>query len=146
MPERKRFFDRVRDFFEDIEKDVFEAFGGVFEDKCSWDPEQCCLEPLTNIIETEQEFIITADLPFVKREDIELNVTDDMLDLDAKLDKPVKFAQWGTIQRGTEFCSFHKHIKLTSNLESDKVSATFKRGILKITIPKNVKRFKVPID
>jgi len=55
MSERKKLLDRMRDFFADMERDVIEAFGEIFTEHCSWDPEECCLEPLTNIIETEEE-------------------------------------------------------------------------------------------
>jgi HSP20 family protein len=145
MPERKRLIDRVREFFDDIEKDVFEVFGEIIEERCSWDPEECCLEPLTNIIETHDEIIITADLPYVIKENIEVHVTDDMLDLKALLEEPVTFAQWGTIQRNTEYAKFRKHLKLPVNVESDKIKAIFKNGILQIRIPKKITRVKIQI-
>ncbi|MHA1277553.1 MAG: Hsp20/alpha crystallin family protein [Candidatus Helarchaeota archaeon] len=146
MASKKKFFDRMRDFLEDIERDVIEAFGEFFEERCTWDPEQCSLEPLTNFIETHNEIIITADLPYVKRENIKLHVTDDMLDLQATLEHLVKFAQWGTVQRNTEFKRFHKTIKLPGNVDTDKISATFKKGILQIRIPKKITRIKIKIE
>ncbi len=136
----------MRDFFSDIEKDIFEAIGERFEERCSWDPDECCLEPLTNYIETEDEIILTADLPYVKKEEIDIHVTDDMLDLQATLDRPVQFKQWGTVQRKTEFCKFHKHIKLPSSVDADNVSATFKGGILEIRLAKKVTRIKIKIE
>lgn len=146
MTERRKIIDRMRDFFSSMEKDIFEAFGEFFKERCSWDPEECCLEPLTNFIETEEEVIITADLPYVKKENIELHVTDDMLDLQANLEKGVKFAQWGTIQRNIEFCKFHTHIKLPTTIDSDNIKASFKGGILKIRIPKKVTRIKIDVE
>jgi len=145
MSERKRLIDRVREFFDDMEKDVIEAFGEFFEERCSWDPDECCLEPLTNMIETHDEIIITADLPYVAKENIDIQVTDDMLGLKASLDTPVKFAQWGTVQRNTEFYKFRKHLKLPVNVESNKIIATFKNGILQIRIPKKITRVKIQI-
>lgn len=146
MMERKKMIDRMRDFFADIEKDIFDAFGEMFEERCTWDPEDCCLEPLTNFMETDDEIIITADLPYVRKENIEIHVTDDMLDLKATLEQPVRFAQWGTIQRRTEFSKFHKHIKLPSNVAVNQVDAIFKGGILEIRLPKKITRFKIKIE
>ncbi len=146
MAVRKRFIERMREFFADIEKNIFEAFGEIFEEKCTWDPEECCLEPLTNLVETEKEIIVTADLPYVKKDDIDIHVTEDMLDLQAELGQPVKFAQWGTIQRNTEFHKFHKHIKLATSVDADQVSATFKNGILQIRLPKKITRIRIKID
>ena len=136
----------MREFFDDFEKDMMEAFSTFMELPCSWDPDECCLAPLTNIIETDEEVIVTADLPYVKKENIELTVTEDMLDLQAKLDTPIKFAQWGTIQRNIEFQKFHKHMKLPPNVNAQKIEANFKNGILKIRIPKNVTRLKIKIE
>lgn len=146
MSEKKRFVDRMRDFFADIEKDIFDAIGEMFEERCTWDPDECCLEPLTNYIETENEIIVTADLPYVKKDEIDIHVTDDMLDLQAKLDQTVNFSQWGTVQRRVEFSKFHKHIKLPSGVDSDNISATFKSGILEIRLPKKVTRIKIRIE
>jgi len=146
MTEKKRLIDRMRDFFTDIEKDIFVAIGEMFEERCSWDPEECCLEPLTNYIETEDEIILTADLPYVKKDNVDIHVTDDMIDLQATLDQPVHFKQWGTLMRKTEFCKFHKHIKLPSIVDAENVSATFKGGILEIHLPKKVTRLKIKIE
>lgn len=146
MATRKKFIDQMREFFADIEKDIFRAFGELFSEKCSWDPDECCLEPLTNLVETEEEIIITADLPYVKKDNIDITVTDDMLDLQANLERPVKFAQWGTVQRNTEFCKFHKHLKLSTTVDADNISASFKSGILQIKLPKKVTRIKIKIE
>jgi HSP20 family protein len=145
MPERKKLVDRMRDFFADVERDIFEAFGEFYEAHCSWDPEELCLEPLTNLIETENEIIITADLPYVNIENIDLHVSEDMLHLEATLDQGVKYAQWGTIQRNLEFQKFRKFIKLPPNIDSEQIGASFKNGILEIRIPKKITRVKIHI-
>jgi len=145
MSERKSLIDRMREFFASLQKDIFEAFGETFSERCSWDPEECCLEPLTNVIETDEEIIITADLPYVLKENISLNVKENMLDIEANLEQSIHFAQWGTVQRDTEFHKFHKHIKLPSNVDSDNIKATFKNGFLQIQIPKKITRIKIQI-
>jgi len=144
MPERKSMVDRMRDFFDEFERDIFEAFGKMSEEHCSWDPEELCLEPLTNVIETDQEIIITADLPYVTSDNIDLHVSENMLHLEATLDQAVKYSQW-TLQRQIEFQKFRKHLKLPPNVESDKINASFKNGILEIRIPKKITRVKIQI-
>ena len=144
MPERKSMVDRMRDFFDEMERDIFEAFGEKFEEHCSWDPKEFCLEPLTNVVETDNEIIITADLPYVSNDNIDLHVSEDMLHLEATLDQAVKYSQW-TLQRQIEFQKFRKHIKLPPNVDSDKINASFKNGILEIRIPKKITRIKIQI-
>lgn len=145
MSERKRLIDRMRDFFADMQKDIFEAFGELYEEHCSWNPEEACLEPLTNFIETENEIIITADLPYVNSDNIDLQVSEDTLHLEANLDQGVKYAQWGTLQRNIEFQKFRKFVKLPPNIDSESIAASFKNGILEIRIPKKITRFKIQI-
>ncbi len=146
MSNIRKLIEQMREFFADMRRDVLEAVEGMFDERCTWDPEECCLEPLTNIIETEKEILIMADLPYVKKDNISLSVSEDMLDLEASLDQSLKFAQWGTIQRNTEFCKFHTHIKLPPNVDSNDIEATFKNGFLQIKLPKRLKRLKIKIE
>jgi len=145
MTERKKLIDKMRDFLADMEKDIFETFGEICEEHCSFNPEECCLEPLTNFIETENEIIITADLPYVTSDKIELNVSENMLHLEAPLDQGIKYMQWGTFQRNIEFQNFRKFIKLPPNIDSEQIGASFKNGILEIRIPKKITLIKIQI-
>lgn len=145
MPERKTLMDRMRDFFDEMERDIIESFGEMFEEHCSWDPDECCLEPLANVVETDKEIIITADLPYVSSSDnIDLHVSEDMLHIQATLDQTVKYSQW-TLQRQSEFQKFQKHIKLPPNVDLDQIQAVFKNGILEIRIPKKITRIKIQV-
>lgn len=113
--------------------------------KPSWDPETCCLEPLIETYESEKEFIINADLPSVKKEDIEVHIEYKDLEISAKCAHVIKFEKWGTIQRKINFHSFRSKILLPSYVDEKRAKATFKGGILQIKIPKEEKT-EIKID
>jgi len=68
-----------------------------------------------------------------------------VLEVDATMQRCVKFHRWGTIQRQCEFKSFYKAIKLPSGVNTDKMKAKFEKGILTIEVPKKTKQYKIEI-
>jgi len=94
------------------------------------------LEPLVHLEEKEDEFIVTADLPFVKKEGIEVNATQDLLEIKAQMGREYCFSRWGTIQKGVSFTSFKKTIGLPSPIDIEKTSSSFNKGFLIIHLPK----------
>ncbi|MEA1924361.1 MAG: Hsp20/alpha crystallin family protein [Candidatus Altiarchaeota archaeon] len=94
------------------------------------------LEPLVHLEEKWDELIVTANLPFVKKEDIEVNVTEDVLEMKAQMEREYCFRKWGTLQKGVSFSSFKKTIRLPSLVDVEKTSSSFNRGFLEIHLPK----------
>ncbi len=94
------------------------------------------LEPLVHLEERRNEFIVTADLPFVKKENIEVNATEDVLEIKAGMGREYCFRKWGTLQKGVSFTSFKKTIRLPSPIDVEKASSSFSKGFLEIHLPK----------
>ena len=93
------------------------------------------IEPLTDIIEGENEVAITVEIPGVEREDIDLVATEDTLEI--KVDSPKR--------------KYHKRIDLPCNVKSKSTKATYKNGILDIVLDKKEKKkdhdgFRVSIE
>jgi len=93
------------------------------------------IEPLTDIIEGENDVAITVEIPGVEREDINLVATEDTLDI--KVDSPKR--------------KYHKRIDLPCNVKTKSTKATYKNGILDIVLDKKEKKkdqggFKVSIE
>ncbi|MFH0749160.1 MAG: Hsp20/alpha crystallin family protein [Candidatus Bathyarchaeota archaeon] len=101
-----------------------------------WDLTRKSLEPLTNISETEDKVIVEVDLPLVKKKDVQLRLTSNGLEIEASLQRCMKFERWGTIQRSCEFKTFYKMVALPSLVISEGAKATFTKGILKIELKK----------
>lgn len=105
--------------------------------------------PTVDVEENEKEFIIKAELPGVDEKEIEVTVTDDVVTIrgEKKEEKEDKGKNYYYMERS--YGSFNRVIPLSTETESDKAAATFKNGVLNITIPKSqtakAKGTKVPI-
>lgn len=139
---RKRRF--IRDF-EALEREIDEALEELFAERPMWDT-RGQLEPLAYVTETEDKVTVSVDLPGVRKEDIRLNVTKEALEIDATMARCMKFEHWGTVQRQCEFTSFHKVMKLPSEVVPEEAKARFKHGVLVVDLPKKARRFTIKIE
>jgi HSP20 family protein len=130
-------FDWFDEFFE-------QAFDELM--RPSWDAVGKCLVPLINIEDKEDEIVVTVDLPCVQsKEDIDLNATEDNLEIIAQIREAIRWQRWGTSQRGLEFKKFRRSIRLPEKVDPESARAVFKNGILRISLPKVRKRHTIRI-
>ncbi len=81
-------------------------------------------EPLTDIIEGEEDVAVTVEIPGVEKQDIDLNVTNDTLDID--VDNPKR--------------KYHKKLDLPCDVKPKTTKATYKNGVLDIVISRKKKK------
>jgi HSP20 family protein len=111
-----------------------------------WDISSHSMEPLINIEDAGSHLKVTMDLPSVKKEDIEVTVTEDMLQVKAKTCRTYSFSRWDTAQRGTEFSSFSKTISLPVKVDAKAAESKFRQGILEIMLPKKQTKKKLKVE
>jgi len=104
------------------------------------------LQPLTHVSESEENVIVVVDLPCVKKEDIKLSATENMLKVEASMKECVRLSPYGTIQKETEFDVFRKTIRLPAPVEPEKAKARFKNGILEVILPKKITGYRIPVE
>ncbi|NVM04386.1 MAG: Hsp20/alpha crystallin family protein [Candidatus Helarchaeota archaeon] len=143
MRHRKSIFDLYDDLFADMERKFRDMFS-LRTFSPSWDDELCCLQPLIDYRITKDEVILTADLPNVDKSDVEINVTEDSIEIEAKMKSEIKFEKWGTESFQKNFQYFHKSLKLPVKINTDDIKADFKKGILQINAP--IKRTKKKVE
>ena len=130
--------DWIDEFFE-------QAFGELMNP--SWDAVGKCLVPLINVEDKEDEIVVTVDLPCIKsKEDIDLNVTEDNLEITARMKEAIRWERWGTSQRHLEFQTFRRLIKFPEKVDPENSRAVFRNGILKVSLPKVRKKFTIKIQ
>lgn len=95
--------------------------------------------PLVDIIEDEKEYVVKAEIPEMKKEDIKLNVHDDLLTItgERKYEKEEKGNKYHRVERA--YGSFTRSFMLPEDADGSKVSAEYKDGLLKVHIPKSEK-------
>ena len=104
--------------------------------------------PTIDIAETENDIVVTAELPGVEQENVDITIADGVLTLkgEKKEEQEVKKENYHRIERN--YGSFQRSISLPAGVQSDKAKAAYKDGVLRITMPKTeeVKPKQIKID
>ncbi|MBW2020913.1 MAG: Hsp20/alpha crystallin family protein [Deltaproteobacteria bacterium] len=119
-PERD-FFDR---FFEDF------GLPSLFPEEREW-------VPAFDVSETDKELIVRAELPGMDKKDINITLSDGILTIkgDKKHEKKEENENYHCIER--HYGAFSRTMRLPCEVKADKVDATYKDGVLRITLPKS---------
>ncbi len=105
--------------------------------------------PRVDVSETDKEIRVSAELPGMEEKDIDISLTRDSLTI--KGEKKGETEEKGKDFYRTErsYGSFTRSIPLPAEVDADKVEATFKKGVLDITLPKTAKAIeetkKIPV-
>jgi HSP20 family protein len=129
----------MSDFSSIIEKQM----NYFFDDKLFDDFIHKELVPLSHLKERHSSWMLEIDLPLVDKKNIEVTLSDEYLTIKAKLTKTYCISRGSSV---TEFDYFKKTIKLPSRINTKQISAKFKNGILKITIPRLLDGKKISIE
>jgi len=120
--------------------DFFRGFGWPTSGmRGPWDLAQDLLGtdwPRVNMSETDDEIQITADLPGVDRDNVDVSVTDNRITIsgEKRAEEEKKGRGYYRIERS--YGSFQRSLYLPSEVERDRVDATFKNGVLTVRLPK----------
>lgn len=123
--------------------DVFRGFGvpafAGLDRSAGW--------PHVELGETDKEIRVTAELPGLDEKDVEITVEDGALTLRGEKRSEVEDKDRGYTERS--YGRFERRIGLPKGVDRDKADATFKNGVLTVTLPKteaaneNVRRIPV---
>lgn len=92
--------------------------------------------PAVDIFENEKkELVLKAELPDVKKEDVSVTVENNTLTLsgERKLDSEVKKEQYHRLERA--YGSFSRSFSLPTTVDTGKIGAEFKNGVLTVRLP-----------
>ena len=126
--------------FEEMERWFEEAFRRPFFAP-SWMPmfklpEFGTTYPTVDIFEDGTDVVVKAELPGMKKDDIDVNISDDVVTIsgEKRTEEKVEKKDYYRLERS--FGSFTRTLRLPSEIQSDKAKASFKEGILEVRIPK----------
>ena len=93
--------------------------------------------PSVDVSETKNDLVIKAELPGLDTKDIDISMNNGYLTIksEKKNEKEEKDENYHLIERS--YGSFTRSVQLPREVQSDKITASFKNGILKITLPKS---------
>ncbi|NYB25960.1 MAG: Hsp20 family protein [Methanobacteriaceae archaeon] len=95
--------------------------------------------PLTDVVETDDSIIIMVDIPGLTKEDIELGISQDSVEITATYEEKSLPANGKFIQKERGYGAVHRTINLSTPVNVKKASASYKNCILTITLPKKQK-------
>ncbi len=103
--------------------------------------------PRLDMSETKDSLVVKAELPGLEAKDLDISVSGDTLTIkgEKKQEKEEKDEHRHLIERSHG--AFSRMVELTAPVAADKIKATFKNGVLTITLPKTeeAKRKAIPI-
>jgi len=115
------------------------VFNGLFDEnlgRSSTQPSVSKWYPAVDVLESKDSYLIRAELPGMKREDIKVEVKDGTLVLsgERKSKKPADGVEYRHVERVT--AKFWRSFSLPETVKQDGIEATYKDGILEIRVPK----------
>jgi HSP20 family protein len=97
-------------------------------------------KPPSDIIETNDTIILKIDLPAVKKEDIEIGIEGESIDILAKFEEESEDEDTNYIQKERSYGETKRTIKLPTEIKIREVSAKFQDSVLTIKLPKIEKK------
>jgi HSP20 family protein len=112
---------------------VFDAFFGQTDQARRW-------VPPVDLVEAEDHFVLKADLPGLREEDVNIEVQDGTLTIsgERKAEHEQRERGWYRIERS--FGSFSRSLTLPDGVDADGIAASFSDGVLEVRIPKPEER------
>lgn len=92
--------------------------------------------PAMDVEETKDSVLVKADLPGLKKEEIDINVHEGVLTIKGEKKKEEERKDKGFIRSERYYGSFYRELSLPASVDEAKVKASYKDGVLEIVIPK----------
>jgi HSP20 family protein len=95
--------------------------------------------PIVDITEDEKEYLVKAEIPGMKKEEVKVTVEDGVLTIsgERKAEKEEKTKKYHRIERS--YGKFERSFSLPENVDPTKVTAEHKEGLLQVRLPKTEK-------
>lgn len=134
--QRHRSVDPLRSFQDEINR----LFDDFFSESRSgierWHKDLDVFTPSVDMTETDKEVTVSAELPGMNEKDISVKMDDHAITIhgEKKIDSEHKQGKWTYREQG--YGRFHRTIPLPVAVDGQKAKASFKRGVLRIKVPK----------
>ncbi len=121
---------------ERMRREMDRAWDSFFERRPARVEEAMEWLPTLDVSETKNDYVVKAELPGIDPKDIDISLTNDLLTIkgEKKQEKEEKEENYHLIERS--YGSFTRSVRLPGQVQSDKINANFKNGVLRVTLPK----------
>lgn len=127
LPEPMDEFDRLQDEINKLFDWTYPSNRGLFDRS---------LSPAVDVVETSDEIVLTCDLPGVKKDDLDLSISRNVITIKGEKKGGQKKEGAKTFRKETWSGSFQRTLSLPETVDPDKVEASMKEGVLTVKIAK----------
>jgi HSP20 family protein len=141
-PEMVNPFQTMRRFTKDMER-LFEDFGGFWFPnffKTDFEPfykefEKVEWVPQIEVLQNNGRFMVRTDLPGLTAEDVKVELTENLLLISGERKEEKEEKREGFYRSERNYGNFHRQIRLPEGIKTENATATFRNGVLEITMP-----------
>lgn len=141
MPEPFNPFGMMRRFSKDMERlfEDFQGFGSPNFFRTDFLPFQTELNvtwmPQVEVLQKNGQFTVRADLPGLTKDDVKVEVTDNLMTISGERKEENEDKREGFYRSERSYGAFYRQILLPEGAETEKAAATFRNGLLEISMP-----------
>jgi len=141
VPERRQPFaelEQVSDRMRRLLEETFGGFGSLITETAGW-------SPLVDIEEQDDAYVLEAELPGVKRQDVNIELVGNELTINGEIKERERKGPLRRRERRTG--RFEYRVRLPDQIDADKIDAKLDNGVLILKAPKSerAKRQKIQI-
>ncbi|WP_242451195.1 Hsp20/alpha crystallin family protein [Methanothermobacter sp. THM-2] len=114
----------MREMQKDFEKKISEYTENI--------PEKLNMD----VIETDDQIIIKTDLPGVKKEDINIELTENTISISAVFEEEIEVKEANFVKKERKYGEARREIRLPEKIKVEEAKAKFENGVLTVELPK----------
>ena len=122
--------------------ELFDSFTRGFFEMEPFENRMTSFAPRIDVSESDKEINVTAELPGMEEKDVDLSISREALVIkgEKKDEKEEKGKTYYRMERS--FGSFTRTVPLPAEADIDRVEASYKKGVLRVSVPKTEKAIK----
>ena len=98
--------------------------------------EDASLSLPVDLVENDQEYLLTAELPGVKPEDVDISISGGMLTIKGEFTEEQEGEQKNVHYRERRYGKFQRSASLPTSVDADRIEADFENGVLRLKMPR----------
>jgi HSP20 family protein len=141
--------------FRSLREEVDRVFDDFFRGwpspwRAGWPTAEQEFVPTVSLKETEKEFVLTAEVPGISKEGLDVAITEDSVTIKGERKEEKETREESYHYKESTYGTFERVIPLPSAILADKAKAKLKDGVLSLTLPKSevskIKEIKVKVE
>lgn len=124
-----------------LQDEVNRLFESVFPSRTGEEeePTSTVWSPRMDLMESDEHYLLRADLPGIAKKDVSIMVEDNRLTIRGERKAESKMEDENIVRMERSFGSFYRSLRLPKTVNEEKIKASFDNGVLSVEIPKTEK-------